>query len=79
MGASFLGPRLLHATLHNMQVFIHKGQLHIIPKPRSPAEITSLPVYTPTIQDAVHIVGDDSIPTLASEPVQRCILERLKK
>jgi hypothetical protein len=61
------------------QVFIHRGQLHIIPKPRSPAELTSLPVSTPTIQEAVRIVKDGAIPTEASEPVQKCIQERLSR
>ena len=61
------------------QVFIHRGQLHIIPKPRSPAELTSLPISTPSIQEAVCIVSDEAIPTEASEPVQKCIQERLNR
>ena len=60
-------------------MFIHKGQLHIIPKPRSPAEVTVLPVSNPTIQEAVQIVLNKAIPTLASEPIQQCIQERLKR
>ena len=61
------------------QVFIHRGQLHIIPKPRSPAELTSLPVSTPSIQEALHIVSDEAIQTEASEPIQQCIQERLDR
>ena len=62
-----------------LQVFIHQGQLHILPKPRSPAELTSLPVSIPTVREAVRIVSDGAIPTEASEPVQKCIQERLRR
>lgn len=61
------------------QVFIHRGRVHIIPKPRSPAELTSLPVSTPSVSEAVRIVSNEAIPTEAGEPVQKCIQERLNK
>ena len=65
---------------HSMwQVFIHGDQLHIIPKPRSPAELTSLPVSTPSVHEAVRIVSNEAIQTEASEQIQKCIQERLSR
>ena len=60
-----------------MQVFIHKGRVHIIPKPRSPAEIGLLPVTTPIISEAIELVENENINTKCSSKVQESIDNRL--
>ena len=71
---------LFLTTVHHMtvQVFIHKGLLHIIPKPRSPADVTRFPVAMPTIREAIRLVGDPLIETAASEAVQKAVQSRIK-
>lgn len=61
-----------------VQVFIHNGLLHIIPKPRSPADVTRFPVAMPTIQEAIRLVADPLIETAASETVQKAVQSRIK-
>lgn len=67
------GLPLLVAT---RQVFVHRGKLHIIPKPRTPAELTLLPVAAPTIREATQLVRSKA-PTEASESVQQTIHRRI--
>jgi len=59
------------------QVFLYQGRLHVIPKPRSPADIGILPVTTPTIRTAVDLVRSERVQTEASEGLQECIRKRL--
>ena len=59
-----------------LKVFIHKGKLHIIPKPRTPAEVTLLPVATPTINQAIRLVQGEA-PTEASDAIQEAIRRRI--
>ena len=61
-----------------VQVFISRGCLHIIPKPRSPAEMTVLPIATPTIREAIKLVGGE-FPTEAPPPVQAAIQKKIER
>ena len=63
----------------SLQVFLHRGEVHIIPKPRSPAEIGLHPVDTPTIQEAVKLVRSEGVETRASSKVQECIQTRISR
>lgn len=69
---------MLNYTHTHTQVFIHNGQLHIIPKPSSPADIPRLPVAMPTVEAAIKIVSDTRTPTTADEAVQGSIQSRIK-
>ena len=74
---SFLPYPLCHCFSAYVQVFIMNGRVHIIPKPRTPAEISRYPVATPTISEALRLVRSESIPTEASQQVQSCIEDRI--
>ncbi|XP_060076683.1 protein ecdysoneless homolog [Ylistrum balloti] len=65
-------------TVEN-RVYIHNGQLHIIPLPQSHAEITSLPGAAPSISDAVQCVQSCSHATVASASIQQAIQTRINE
>ena len=56
---------------------MHRGCVHIIPKPHSPADIGLYPVTTPPLEEAVRLVLDEGLDIVASQKVQDCISKRL--
>ncbi|KAI8821665.1 SGT1 protein-domain-containing protein [Fimicolochytrium jonesii] len=62
-------------TIRN-RVFLHKGVLHIIPIPRTPAEIPLYPAGNITLEQALDTIRG-SAPTNAPEKVQDVIMQRL--
>jgi len=60
-------------------VFIQNGQLHIIPKPSTPGQLTQLPVAMVTISEAISLVADPTVPTVASDAIQSSIESRLSQ
>ena len=61
------------------QVFIYDGKVHIIPRPQSPSEVTTLPGGTPNLADAVNCVRQYATTTLASDKIQKDIQRRIGK
>ena len=58
-------------------MFIHRGNIHIIPKPSNPAEIIYYPVSAPMLPQALSLVRSDT-PTVASKSVQEAIQKKIK-
>ena len=58
------------------QVFLYAGELHLIPLPSSPAEVTVYPAGVPTLQTALDLVWGHH-KTKASEGVQKVIQARI--
>lgn len=58
------------------QVYIFQGNLHIIPFPQSPAQITTLPSGVPEIQYAVKCVRNYNTATLASTEINNAVKQR---
>ncbi|KAL7746517.1 hypothetical protein RI367_008167 [Sorochytrium milnesiophthora] len=58
------------------RTFLHRGKVHIIPLPRTPAEIALLPSGAVSLERAIQIVRSPQLQTEASEPVQQAILKR---
>eukprot|EP00795_Rhopilema_esculentum_P009084 gene9084-16738_t len=55
-------PNWLNPDTSENRVYIHKGQLHVIPFPSNPAEVTMFPTGKPSIQEAIRIIfGDHGI------------------
>eukprot|EP00842_Homolaphlyctis_polyrhiza_P001973 jgi/Hompol1/2777/HPOL_005768-RA len=67
---------LTPATSAN-RIFIHNGQLHIIPMPRQVPELSSLPRIIADIESGIRIVTAPSIPTAASAAIQSAIQSKL--
>ncbi|OWF55919.1 protein ecdysoneless homolog [Mizuhopecten yessoensis] len=65
-------------TVEN-RVYIYNGQLHIIPLPQSPADITSLPGSVPSISDAVQCVRTCSPAAVASASIQQAVQTRINE
>ena len=61
----------------HIQVFIYGGELHIIPQPENPAEVTVLPSGVPTLDAAVQCVRDTVVTTVADINIQTDIQHRI--
>ena len=72
MPANHIRPHILRP-----QVFLYRGEVHIIPRPLTPADVTYYPVATPTLQEAVDLVVNPTVPTCASKDVQDAIQQRI--
>lgn len=59
------------------QVYIHNNELHIIPPPQTPADVTMLPASTPTLQEAVNCVQKFASRTRASNGVLKALKARI--
>ncbi|KAJ4761147.1 Protein ecdysoneless [Rhynchospora pubera] len=68
--AAFSLPPWLNPDTSTNRVFVHNGQLHIIP--------TQLFPSTPTLPEAIEAVRNDQIDTRASEAVQTAIQRRIQ-
>ena len=75
--------KILSLIFHNIlnlspQVFIHNGQIHIIPLPSNPSEISIFPTGKPSINQAFNLIlGGQK--TIASAEVQKSIFARTNK
>jgi len=56
-----------------MQVFLHRGQLHIVPR----AQLLAADGGSPVLCDAVSFVHSHQSVTVASSPVQQALLSRI--
>ncbi|KAI8512137.1 hypothetical protein Bbelb_087760 [Branchiostoma belcheri] len=70
-------PRWLTPDTSHNRVFLFHGQVHIIPQPRSPAEIACVPAGTPSLRQALDIVSRYPGLTVAARPTQDAIINRI--
>ncbi|KAK3089567.1 hypothetical protein FSP39_004670 [Pinctada imbricata] len=61
------------------RVYLYNGELHIIPIPQTPAEITTLPTGTPSVEQAIQCVKNYNSATRASNKVQQEISARINE
>lgn len=59
------------------QVFLYDGELHLIPIPSSPAEVTVYPAGVPTLQTALSLVWSEHR-TRAADGMQNAIQARIQ-
>ncbi|KAL5019026.1 hypothetical protein ScPMuIL_004748 [Solemya velum] len=59
------------------RVCIYGGKLHLVPFPQSPAEITSLPMFTPTLLETISCTRESSILTIADKKLQEVLGDRM--
>lgn len=72
-------PKWLKPENSENRVFLHNGNLHIIPYPTNPSEVTSYPAGVPTLQHAYQTVVNKETKTQASDSIQGCIKARIKE
>ncbi|KAI9312921.1 SGT1 protein-domain-containing protein [Dichotomocladium elegans] len=69
-------PPWLDPSNSQHRVGLYHGQVHIIPLPRTPADLILIPP-SPSIERALAIIRDPRIVTVADKAVQDAILDRL--
>jgi hypothetical protein len=57
-------------------VFIYQNELHIIPLPKTPAEIFNIPAGKLSVDKAVELIRNDNINTKADSNIQLAALEK---
>lgn len=67
----------LHNILYH-EVFIYRGAVHIIPLPRTPAELATIPT-TPQIPKSLEIIRTAMVNTQADHAIQEVIHQRIKE
>lgn len=76
--ADFL-PKWLEPETSENRVFLYQGKLHIVPLPTKPSEITIFPAGTPTINQSLKILKENSKITVASQWIQDPILRIIQE
>ena len=64
-------------SLFCWQVFIHKGKVHIIPLPQTPAEMVLFPSGEVHLEQAIALIRGPN-PTEASQAIQEALLARIQ-
>ncbi|KAI8742151.1 protein SGT1 [Biomphalaria glabrata] len=72
-------PKWLDPETAEKRVYVYNGDLHVIPIPQSPEEFASLPLFTPTLAEAVACVRDCTSDTRCNQSIQNLINKRLSK
>ncbi|XP_076443886.1 protein ecdysoneless homolog [Babylonia areolata] len=72
-------PAWLNPETAEKRVYIHGGELHVVPIPQSPNEVSTYPLFTPTIEEAVTLVRNPDINTRAVQPIQDALNARLNR
>ena len=60
-------------------MYIHGGSLHVVPMPHNAGEVSTFPLFTPTIEEAVAFVRNPNLDTRASQPIQDSLSRRLNR
>lgn len=60
-----------------LQVYIFGGNLHVIPIPQTPTEVTQFPLFTPSVEEALDIICNSSLNTVAPQVVQTTLRRRI--
>ncbi|XP_067828548.1 protein ecdysoneless homolog isoform X1 [Heptranchias perlo] len=76
--AEFL-PKWLNPDTSANRVFFYHGELHIIPIPQNPGELSWLPSSNPTIPQALNLLTAHSEKCLAAEPIRKAISRRIQR
>ncbi|XP_070581124.1 protein ecdysoneless homolog [Ptychodera flava] len=71
-------PKWLDPQTSVNRVFLQNGDVHIIPIPNSPADVTILPAGTPNLQIALQTLRHVPDRTRASPQIQDCVKKRIK-
>lgn len=71
-------PPWLDPSNSENRVYIHQGHMHIIPLPKSPAEIIHIPSGTLMRSRAIDIVRSHVIPTQVSAIIENAAFHRIK-
>lgn len=69
-------PHWIKPENSKFRVWINNSSLNIIPIPRDPMEIMTLPVKLTPVT-ALDLIQNQPVSTIASEPVKKCIDDRL--
>uniref|UniRef100_U9TR31 SGT1-domain-containing protein n=1 Tax=Rhizophagus irregularis (strain DAOM 181602 / DAOM 197198 / MUCL 43194) TaxID=747089 RepID=U9TR31_RHIID len=69
-------PSWLDPSNSENRVFIYQNELHIIPLPKTPAEIFNIPAGKLSIDKAVELIHNDNINTKANVNIQLAALEK---
>ncbi|ESO94107.1 hypothetical protein LOTGIDRAFT_145160 [Lottia gigantea] len=71
-------PKWLDPDTAENRIFIYNGELHIIPIPENANEMSDLPLFTPSVPDAVNIVREHEHLTKAKPEIQNAIMKKLQ-
>ncbi|XP_060710057.1 protein ecdysoneless homolog [Hemiscyllium ocellatum] len=71
-------PKWLTPDTSENRVFFYRGELHIIPIPQNPGELSWLPASSPTISQALGLLNSHSDKCLAAEPIRKAIRRRIQ-
>ncbi|XP_038600220.1 protein ecdysoneless homolog [Tachyglossus aculeatus] len=74
--ADFL-PKWLNPENSTNRVFLHRGELCIIPIPQHPGEVSWLPATNPTVTQALQLISTHSEKILAGKSVQAAVNKRI--
>ena len=72
-------PTWLRPENSDNRIFIYGGEVHIVPIPSHPGEVTLYPAGTPSVGVAVELVRSQAHPTKCSNHVQQVISKRMGK
>ncbi|XP_039767439.1 protein ecdysoneless homolog isoform X2 [Ornithorhynchus anatinus] len=75
--ADFL-PKWLNPENSANRVFLHRGELCIIPVPQHPGEVSWLPASNPTVTQALQLISTHSEKILAAKSIQVAINKRIR-
>uniref|UniRef100_S4RHE1 Ecdysoneless homolog (Drosophila) n=1 Tax=Petromyzon marinus TaxID=7757 RepID=S4RHE1_PETMA len=70
-------PRWLNPDTSENRVFFYRGELHILPLPRTPGDVGRLPVGTPSVESALALLAQRGHDFLADEPIRRAVGKRI--
>ncbi|XP_048419564.1 protein ecdysoneless homolog [Stegostoma tigrinum] len=71
-------PKWLNPDTSENRVYFYRGELHIIPIPQNPGELSWLPVSNPTISQALSLLNTHSDKCLAVESIRKAIRRRIQ-
>ena len=72
-------PKWLEPDTSENRVFIYQGNLHIIPLPSNPSEITVFPTGKPTVHHALKILKTNAEKTLALPWIQDSVAKKVQE
>uniref|UniRef100_H2YFU1 Uncharacterized protein n=1 Tax=Ciona savignyi TaxID=51511 RepID=H2YFU1_CIOSA len=70
-------PKWLTPNTCANRVFISHGVMHVLLKPKSPAEISLLPVENPTLEQSLNIISHHPSLTQANSSIVACLQKRM--
>ncbi|XP_051897574.1 protein ecdysoneless homolog isoform X2 [Pristis pectinata] len=71
-------PKWLNPDTSVNRVYFYHGELHIIPLPQNPGELSWLPASNPTIPQVLSLLPTHSEKCLAAEPIRKAINRRIQ-